>query len=427
MTRIRSTWIFRACLTLILVAALTALSLRGQSATQPTADATQASTAHVSPPAQALLDKIRDAYAKLTSLDVAGRLSVVFDGGGQQQNDHSDFTGAFRAPDKFRHELKDDTTIVTSGDKVYTYVVKKNAYLTDDAPKDRSDALPGEVGALLMDQDPSLAMAMGRSASDTLIAGASDVSLLDETKVDGVSYPTLKVVQPDEDQTVLIDPKTYLVRSVQHDLRRSMEHQGVPNVKLALVTVDYTPAPGNAQPQAVSFDWTPPADAKPLADPTPAPGGGENPWASVAAQLEGKAAPDFTLKQLDGKTVSLSDLKGSVVVLDFWATWCPPCRAGLPHIDKVAKERSADGVKIFAVNLQEDATQIQPFMQQNNLTLPVLLDSDGAVAGKYLAESIPETVVIDKKGIVHKVIGLPLFPDEEKALNDEIDAALKDK
>jgi thiol-disulfide isomerase/thioredoxin len=115
------------------------------------------------------------------------------------------------------------------------------------------------------------------------------------------------------------------------------------------------------------------------------------------------------------------------VVLDFWATWCPPCRAGLPHIDKVAKERSADGVKIFAVNLQEDATQIQPFMQQNNLTLPVLLDSDGAVAGKYLAESIPETVVIDKKGIVHKVIGLPLFPDEEKALNDEIDAALKDK
>jgi peroxiredoxin len=241
-----------------------------------------------------------------------------------------------------------------------------------------------------------------------------------------VSYPTLKLVQEDEDETVLIDPTTNLIHSVQHDLTRSMKRQGVPNVKVAMVTVDYAPVPADAQPQKVSFDWTPPADAKPLAA-GPQPGAGDDPMAAADAQLRGKPAPDFTLKQLDGKSVTLSDLKGSVVVLDFWATWCGPCRMGLPHINKVAKDRAADGVKVFAVNLQEDASQIQPFLQQNNLSLPVLLDSDGAVAEKYKAEAIPETVIIAKDGTVSKVVGLTQFPDEEKALNDQIDAALKQK
>jgi len=74
--------------------------------------------------------------------------------------------------------------------------------------------------------------------------------------------------------------------------------------------------------------------------------------------------------------------------------------------------------------LQEDASQVQPFVQQMNLTLPVLLDSDGATAQKYQAQAIPETVIIGKNGTVQKVI-VGLVPDEEKTVNDQIDAALK--
>jgi thiol-disulfide isomerase/thioredoxin/outer membrane lipoprotein-sorting protein len=412
-----------------LVAGLTALSLYGQTAAQPPApegevSSSAAPTPQVSADARALLDKIRDGYAKLTALDVAGNVSIAFDGGGQQRNDHASFTGAFRSPNKFRHDMKDEATIVSTGEKVYTYIARKNAYVTDDAPKSRADGLPGQVAALLMDQDPSLALALSPNASAALIANSSDVSLGAEKTVAGVTYPTLKLVQADEDQTLLIDPKTNLIHSVQHDLMRSVKRQGVPNVKVALVTVDYTPVPVQAQAQNISFEWTPPPDAKPLAPATPQAAGDDAPPA--AAQLEGKPAPSFTLKTLDGKSVSLSSLKGNVVVLDFWATWCGPCREGLPHIDKIAKDRAADGVKVFAVNLQEDASQIQPFVQQNNLSLPVLLDSDGGVAQKYMAEAIPETVIIDKQGTVQKVI-VGLAPDEEKIVNDAIDSALKAK
>jgi peroxiredoxin/outer membrane lipoprotein-sorting protein len=418
--------LIQVCTSFVLIAGLMVLALRAQDTTQPSAAQPSIAAAHVTADARALLDKIRDSYAKLNTLDVSGAVAIAFDGGGQQRNEHAQFTGAFRSPNKFRHDMKDETTIVSSGDKVYTFLVQKNVYVADAAPKSRSDGLPDQVNALLMDQDPSLAMAMSPDASSLLVNGASDVSMGDPQHVDGTIYPTLKIVQDDEDEAVTIDPKTNLIHSVRHDLSRSVKRQGIPNVKSALVTVDYTPVAADAKPAIVAFDWTPPADAKPYTAP-PAAGSGEDPMAPIAAEMDGKPAPAFTLKGLDGKSISLSDLKGSVVVLDFWATWCPPCQEGLPHINKVAKARAADGVKIFAVNQQEDVAQVQHFIQQANLSLPVLLDSDASVSEKYKAESIPETVVIDKNGTVQKVLGLPAYPDEEKALNDQIDAALKVK
>ena len=113
------------------------------------------------------------------------------------------------------------------------------------------------------------------------------------------------------------------------------------------------------------------------------------------------------------------------MILDFWATWCPPCREGLPHLDKLAKDRAAD-VKIFAVNLQEESGQVEAFLKKQNLSLTALLDTDAAVAKLYGVEGIPQTVVIGKDGTVRKVI-VGLAPDEDKLLNDEIDAAKKGK
>jgi thiol-disulfide isomerase/thioredoxin/outer membrane lipoprotein-sorting protein len=410
------------CSLCALAAGLMALTLRGQTTTQPSASPEAPPTAHVSADARALLDKIRDSYGKLTTLDLAGSSSIRLDAGGQKRNDTSAFTAAFRAPNKFRHEMKDDVTIVSTGDKLYTFLARKNVYVTDAAPKSRADGLPDEVVSLLMDQDPSLALALSPNASDLLTSGALDVSLGEETKLNGASYPTLKIVQDDEDQTVLIDPRTNLIRRVQHDITRSIKRQGVPNVNVALVTLDYALPSGAAKPPTVSFDWTPPADAKPYAPPPP------EGIAAADAQLAGKPAPAFTLKGLDGKSVSLSDLKGNVVVIDFWATWCPLCRVGLPHIDNVAKARAGENIKFLAIDEPpEEAAQVQTFLQQTKLSLPILADydGDGSVGEKYLLHEMPETVVIDKNGMVRKVFTLPSFPDEEKALNDEIDAALR--
>jgi thiol-disulfide isomerase/thioredoxin len=117
-----------------------------------------------------------------------------------------------------------------------------------------------------------------------------------------------------------------------------------------------------------------------------------------------------------------------VVVLDFWATYCMPCRLGLPYVDKVAKSRANDAT-VLAIDTNEDAATARTGQKEMNLALPILVDGDGAVGTKYMADhGIPETVIIGKNGIVRKVmLGLNVNnpADEETELNTEIDAANK--
>jgi thiol-disulfide isomerase/thioredoxin len=149
--------------------------------------------------------------------------------------------------------------------------------------------------------------------------------------------------------------------------------------------------------------------------------------AGDAAQgLVGKAAPNFTLKQLGGKDVTLKDLKGQVVVLDFWATWCGPCVKGLPHVDAIYKDKKDKGMKAFAVNMQEDPAEVQKFIAEKKLSLPVLLETKGDVAAKYKVEAIPETVVIGKDGTVKKVF-VGIGPDTEQQLHQAVEDALAAK
>ena len=142
----------------------------------------------------------------------------------------------------------------------------------------------------------------------------------------------------------------------------------------------------------------------------------------AATVLEGKPAPNFKLTALDGSTVSMSDLKGHVTVLDFWATWCGPCVASLPLLDQTNTDLAGKDVKIYAINAAEPKATVEKFMTSKKLTLPVLLDSDGATGTKYMANAIPETVVIGKDGVVKKVfIG---FSGDEDPLHKAIEAEL---
>jgi len=124
---------------------------------------------------------------------------------------------------------------------------------------------------------------------------------------------------------------------------------------------------------------------------------------SPAEVLVGKPAPAFKLPGLDGKQVALADFKGKVVVLDFWATWCPPCVEGLPEIDKLAMEHKDDDVHVFAINQDEEKPQVEEFVKTQSLKLPVLLDAGGKVGEQYFADPIPLTVVIGKDGVVRKI------------------------
>jgi peroxiredoxin len=145
--------------------------------------------------------------------------------------------------------------------------------------------------------------------------------------------------------------------------------------------------------------------------------------------LKGKTAPAFSLKTLDGKNVKLADLKGDVVVVDFWATWCPPCRASLPHIQKMAddKKLAEKGLKVLVVNDREDKDKIQPFMEKNHYTFTVPMDTDGSTLEKYRISGIPTTFVIGRDG---KVKAAFVGYDESEGGKDvekAVEAALKEK
>jgi peroxiredoxin len=127
------------------------------------------------------------------------------------------------------------------------------------------------------------------------------------------------------------------------------------------------------------------------------------PSTGTESPLVGKAAPDFELDLLEGKTFHLADAKGKVVILDFWATWCGPCLQAMPQVEKVAHELEGQGVQLVAVNLQETPDQIKATLDRHKLKVGVALDRDGIVADKYKAVAIPQTVVVNRDGTIARL------------------------
>ena len=111
-------------------------------------------------------------------------------------------------------------------------------------------------------------------------------------------------------------------------------------------------------------------------------------------------APDFTLKDINGKTVSLSALKGKVVLLNFFATWCPPCRAEMPALNKLQRALKPRGLEVIAVSTDRSINDIKDFLEKNRVDFPILFDADRNVAKQYRVFSMPTTFLINRNGII---------------------------
>ncbi|NEU31651.1 TlpA family protein disulfide reductase [bacterium LRH843] len=113
-------------------------------------------------------------------------------------------------------------------------------------------------------------------------------------------------------------------------------------------------------------------------------------------------APDFTLLTLQNETVSLSEFKGKPVIINFWATWCPPCRAEMPHMQRLYKEND---VVILAVNVtssESHVSDVENFVQELGLSFPVLLDEQGEIGALYQVRPLPTSIFVDREGFIHK-------------------------
>ena len=116
----------------------------------------------------------------------------------------------------------------------------------------------------------------------------------------------------------------------------------------------------------------------------------------------GKLAPNFKLKSLDGDTVELKSLRGKVVVVDFWATWCPPCKITLPLVNNIYKKTRGKEVEVFGINLDRGSmSKVKSFIKKSDLSMPILIDEGGKVSNKYGVRGIPTLVVIDQDGHIY--------------------------
>lgn len=129
----------------------------------------------------------------------------------------------------------------------------------------------------------------------------------------------------------------------------------------------------------------------------------------------GQPAPEFTLPLVGGGEVRLSDLRGKVVMINFWATWCPPCKAEMPSMERLYARFKKSGFEILAVNAEVDGLEILPeFLQKHGHTFPVPVDTDGEVQVNYGVFRFPESFIVDKNGrIVEHIIGARDWSDRQ--------------
>lgn len=147
----------------------------------------------------------------------------------------------------------------------------------------------------------------------------------------------------------------------------------------------------------------------------------------IPSPREGFVAPDFTLELLDGGEVTLSDLRGQVVLLNLWASWCPPCREEMPAIQNVYNRYQARGFTVIALNTtyQDGEREASEFIEEMGLSFPVALDRTGEVSRRYLLRALPTTFFIDTEGVIQKVVvGGPM---SEALIRSTVEALLPEE
>lgn len=132
----------------------------------------------------------------------------------------------------------------------------------------------------------------------------------------------------------------------------------------------------------------------------------------------GSVAPDFSLNDLTGKSVHLSELRGKVVLLNFWATWCPPCQEEVPALSRLNAAMTGQGFRMLTVSIDDGGSKaVESFFRKTGYRLPTLLDSSGTVGKMYGITGVPETFILDRHGVIRKKVVGPLTWDDPSVIN----------
>jgi peroxiredoxin/outer membrane lipoprotein-sorting protein len=311
--------------------------------------------------ARPVLKKVGEAYKSLNTVE----LQFDYDNQTTDQVSASRYRTHSRlllAPGKSRRETSgpgERWLEISDGKTVWVYFPESNQYTT--FPQ-------GNLRHSIADRYGSIDQTRGTA------------SIADSARLDGVDCTVVKIERSDSVRTLWIDPKTNLILKdddvttykthTAHSVTTFSPVRVLPTVDEQLFTFD---------PQRVQ--------AKPR----------EQLQREATTKSVGKQAPAFSLHDVENKPLNLSDLKGKVVLLDFWATWCPPCRAELPNLELLHRDFKEKGLLVLGVDSEEPTDQAA-FMEKFGYTFRSLVDPNDKIKNLYNVSGIPTTVLIDKEG-----------------------------
>lgn len=410
----------------------------------------------VAPEAEKVLRQLSGYYTKLESASLQMVTSVHQEVAGQKKTAEVTREVDMKRPNMLSVKASSGdqtTTLSCDGEKVYTYLSSQQAYSVSDAPK--------SLGALAQSNDPvarqitsvgqvpggmNLLWLFSKNPSQNLVRGAKEVRHAGVEEEKGEKFDHLRIVRDridwdvwvarsDEPRIHRISPDmTRLVEQIKQQLQQARPDQEV-DIKLD-INIQFQKWQPNAKLEKEAFSFSPPSGAQEV----------ESWMEFMRARMEeqqkkaqeaqsqrsqkdprdmvGKAAPDFTLEKLGGGEVKLSSHESKdIVVLDFWASWCGPCQRLMPIMEKISEDYADKDVAFYAVNVGESAEKARTFLENQELDLLVLLDTELSVAQEYGVTGIPQTVLVGKDGVVeavHRGVG----QDTEKQLKSELDALL---
>ena len=340
------------------------------------------------PDANELIRRAAAVYRDLASYEFRVTVQTVVDGSVAER--HLTETGA-----KGRFRVKDEATAgelhVSDGRTQWVFSPKSNEY--SQTPASAETATPVSEFAVL-DRDVENAT----------------VARQEQFLANGRPVPVF-VVRVARRQWPAGVPAGTEYAMYRIDQRTSAIHKAIYYGKNGTVIRLYNIVKWN-QPVADSlFAFAPPAGAR-----TASSIGAE---AISATSIVGSQAPDFTLKDANGRATHLRDLNGNVVIVDFWATWCPPCRALIPHLAKLHEQYGDRGLTVLGLDVGEDAATVTRFANAQSIAFTLLLGAEPDVSARYFVEAYPTTFVIDRTGrIAFREVG-GVAPDKLRAAVEE--------
>jgi peroxiredoxin/outer membrane lipoprotein-sorting protein len=425
----------------------------------PTAAVVAADEPRIDEKAVQLADRAQKHIAGARTLSTEVKHTMKMTAGFMRHESESTYDFAFERPNRMVMKLTKGMmgeTVVSDGEKLYTHLPQFNRYIEEDAPASTDELLDAILGGGAgMGQGPLtllfplVRIDYSKAAADGTLSVAEHKGMEEQ---DGLKLHRIAIVvtpvlpeairaeladQLGEEFSMQLmfdawveDGDAPLVRRIEFDMSAMMakmlEHadeatrEMLRDVKQEMI-ISLDNWKVNDDLPAQRFAFSPPEGAEKVASMMDIFQAEMGPH-----PLLGQKAPDFELQTLDGSTMSLAQHRGKdIVVLDFWATWCRPCIAGMPGMIEVTDEYRDRGVVLYAVNTMErdadPADHVRGFIEEKGWKLRVPLDRDGTVTERYQVSGIPHVVVIDRDGTIQAVhIGSP----QKERFRQELDTLL---